>query len=235
MIIASKKRRENIAEYILYMWQIEDLIRANGLDINKIKTNVIDSFQLDEAQKKEMEQWYESLIDMMRREGVAEKGHLQINKNILNQLVRLHQALLNDPEFPEYSAEFYRTLPYIVELRSKAGDAKVGEIETCFTALYGMLMMRLQKKEMSEETLNDAEPRLPSRRGGQALQTSRQRIRAGRSRGQSAVACGSQSEVGSANRGAAERIIHQPSLAPHIRLPNTCSRYLPPIIICQSL
>ena len=135
MIIASKKRRENIAEYILYMWQIEDLIRANGLDINKIKTNVIDSFQLDEAQKKEMEQWYESLIDMMRREGVAEKGHLQINKNILNQLVRLHQALLNDPEFPEYSA-------------------KVGEIETCFTALYGMLMMRLQKKEMSEETLN---------------------------------------------------------------------------------
>ena len=150
MIIASKKRRENIAEYILYMWQIEDLIRANGLDINKIKTNVIDSFQLDEAQKKEMEQWYESLIDMMRREGVAEKGHLQINKNILNQLVRLHQALLNDPEFPEYSAEFYRTLPYIVELRSKAGDAKVGEIETCFNALYGMLMMRLQKKEMSE-------------------------------------------------------------------------------------
>lgn len=154
MIIASKKRKENIAEYILYMWQIEDLIRANGLDIDGIKANVIDSFQLDEAQKVEMTQWYESLIDMMRREGVTEKGHLQINKNMLNQLVRLHQALLNDPEFPEYSAEFYRTLPFIVELRSKAGDAKVGEIETCFTALYGMLMMRLQKKEMSQETLD---------------------------------------------------------------------------------
>ncbi len=154
MIIASKKRKENIAEYILYMWQIEDLIRANGLDIDKIKKNVIDSFQLDDAQKEEMTQWYESLIDMMRREGVVEKGHLQINKNMLHQLVSLHQALLNDPEFPEYSAEFYRTLPYIVELRSKAGDAKVGEIETCFTALYGMLMMRLQKKELSEETLN---------------------------------------------------------------------------------
>lgn len=153
MIIASKKRKENIAEYILYMWQIEDLIRANGLDIDKIRANVIDSFQIDEAQKEEMTQWYESLIDMMRREGVTEKGHLQINKNILNQLVRLHQALLNDPKFPEYSAEFYRTLPFIVELRSKAGGAKVGEIETCFTALYGMLMMRLRKQEMSEETL----------------------------------------------------------------------------------
>ncbi len=153
MILASQKRKENIAEYILYMWQIEDLIRANGLDIDKIKENVIDRYQgLSEAQRRDMTEWYEALIDMMRREGVQQSGHLQINKNILNQLVQLHQALLADPSFPEYTAEFYRTLPYIVELRSKAGESKTGEIETCFTALYGMLLMRLQKKEMSPET-----------------------------------------------------------------------------------
>ncbi len=154
MIVASKKRKENIAEYLLYMWQIEDLIRANGLDIDKIRTNIIDKFNLDETQRREMTEWYESLIDMMRREGVAEHGHLQMNKNILNQLVQLHQALLKDPAFPEYTAEFYRTLPYIVELRGKAGENQVGEIETCFTALYGMLMMRLQQKETSEATRN---------------------------------------------------------------------------------
>jgi len=152
MIIASKKRKENIAEYILYMWQIEDLIRANDFDMARIRTNVIDRFGLDESRKKEMEEWYESLIDMMRREGVTEKGHLQINRNILNQLVQLHQALLADPAFPEYTAEFYRTLPFIVELRGKAGENKVGEIETCFTALYGMLMMRLKQQEPSEAT-----------------------------------------------------------------------------------
>lgn len=154
MIVASKKRKENIAEYLLYMWQIEDLIRANGLDIDKLRTNIIDKFNLDETQRREMTEWYESLIDMMRREGVTEHGHLQMNKNILNQLVQLHQALLKDPAFPEYTAEFYRTLPYIVELRGKAGENQVGEIETCFTALYGMLMMRLQQKETSEATRN---------------------------------------------------------------------------------
>ena len=154
MIVASKKRKENIAEYLLYMWQIEDLIRANGLDIDKIRTNIIDKFNLDETQRREMTEWYESLIDMMRREGVTEHGHLQMNKNSLNQLVQLHQALLKDPAFPEYTAEFYRTLPYIVELRGKAGENQVGEIETCFTALYGMLMMRLQQKETSEATRN---------------------------------------------------------------------------------
>ena len=53
MIVASKKRKENIAEYLLYMWQIEDLIRANGLDIDKIRTNIIDKFNLDETQRRE--------------------------------------------------------------------------------------------------------------------------------------------------------------------------------------
>lgn len=154
MIIASKKRKENIGEYILYMWQIEDIIRANNLDIEKIKHNVIDKFQLTDAQRGEITEWYESLIDMMRREGVTEHGHLQINRNVMGDLVRLHQALLADPQFPEYTAEFYRTLPHIVELRGKAGENAVGEIETCFTALYGMLMMRLQGKEISEATRN---------------------------------------------------------------------------------
>ncbi len=154
MFTASQKRQENIAEYLLYMWQIEDLIRANGLDIDKIRENVIDRFtSLTEAQRQEMTEWYESLIDMMRREGVESKGHLQINRNVLSSLVDLHQTLLKDPEFAEYTAEFYRALPYIVELRSKAGEDKPGEIETCFNALYGMLMMRLQKKDISEETL----------------------------------------------------------------------------------
>lgn len=152
MFIASQKRKENIAEYLLYMWQIEDLIRANSLDIDKIKANVIDKSGLDDAQKKEMTEWYESLIDMMRREGVEEKGHLQLNKNVLVQLVELHNALLKDPRFASYTQKFYAALPVIVDLRSKAGTTPNGEIETCFDALYGMLMLRLRGKEISPAT-----------------------------------------------------------------------------------
>lgn len=152
MIIASQKRKENIAEYLLYMWQIEDMIRANALDIDKITANVIDRYTLTPEQRKEMIEWYESLIDMMRREGVEKSGHLQLNKNTIIQLVDLHNALLSDPRFPDYSAEYYKTLPYIVELRSKSGEQKAGEIETCFNALYGMLMLRLQGKEITPET-----------------------------------------------------------------------------------
>ena len=157
MITASAKKKENIAEYLLYMWQIEDLIRANNLDIDKIQTNIIDKYKdLSEEQRKEMRDWYESLIDMMRREDVKEYGHLQINKNVIIALDDLNRRLLADSKYASYSAQYYHTLPLIVELRAKSGDNKSGEIETCFNALYGILLLRLQGKEISEETLQAA-------------------------------------------------------------------------------
>jgi len=152
MYIASTKRKENIAEYLLYMWQIEDLIRANELDIDKVTSNIIDKYQLTDEQRNELIGWYESLIDMMRRENVEKSGHLQLNKNVLIQLNDLHHELLKSPKYPKYGAEFYRTLPFIVELRAKQGDEKLGELETCFTALYGALIMRLRGKDISPET-----------------------------------------------------------------------------------
>ena len=154
MFIASQKKKENIAEYLLYMWQIEDLIRANDLDIDRIQHSIIDSYSgIDDDRKKELREWYESLIDMMRREDVVEKGHLQLNKNVLIQLNDLHKKLLADSKFADYATEFYKTLPYIVELRAKAGENKADEIETCFNALYGLLMLRLANKEITAETL----------------------------------------------------------------------------------
>ena len=157
MFIASNKKKENIAEYLLYMWQIEDIIRANNLDIDKIEETIINKYsELSEQQKKELKEWYESLIDMMLREGVKEKGHLQINKNVILALEDLSKRLLADPKFASYAAQYYHTLPLIVELRAKAGDEKADELETCFNALYGILMLRLQGKEISEETLQAA-------------------------------------------------------------------------------
>lgn len=153
MFIASAKRKENIAEYLLYMWQIEDIIRANSLDIDLIKRNVIDKIpELGAEEKSQLTDWYESLIDMMRREEVTEKGHLQMNNNIIGDLADLHRRVLADPSFQEYHKEFYATLPYIVELRAKSGSDKAGEIETCFNALYGVLLLRLKHAEISNET-----------------------------------------------------------------------------------
>ena len=75
-----------------------------------------------------------------------------MNKNIIGTLADLNKRILADPKFVDYHKEFYATLPYIVELRAKAGDNPAGEIETCFNALYGWLMMKLKGAEISENT-----------------------------------------------------------------------------------
>ena len=153
MIISQAKRKENIAEYLLYMWQVEDIIRAYGLDINKIKAGVIDRYDVDETTRKEITDWWEGLIMMMQHEGKQQGGHLQINKNVLIRLNDLHNELMQSPKYAEYGAEFHKTLPFIVELRSKTPEAQqVDELETCFNALYGTLLLKLQGKEMSKDT-----------------------------------------------------------------------------------
>ena len=152
MFIGKQLRKSNIAEYLLYMWQVEDLIRANGLDIEKIKTSIIDPYPVDESQRKALTQWYEELIDMMHREGVTHSGHLQINKNIIIMLTDLHLRLMRSPKVPAYATAYYKVLPYIVELRARGDKKDVSEIENCFDALYGVMLLRLQKKEVSRET-----------------------------------------------------------------------------------
>lgn len=153
MIIANIKRRENIAEYLLYMWQVEDIMRASGLDINVIDRDIISRYDLNDEQRAQERDWWESLIMMMKAEGVTQKGHLQINKNVLIRLTDLHNMLLGDPRFAQYTAQFYRTLPYIVELRAKVpAEQQAGELETCFNALYGVLLLKLQGREISADT-----------------------------------------------------------------------------------
>ena len=119
MIIAKQKRKENIAEYLLYMWQVEDLIRANHLDMEAIRRTVVERYGQPEEVKEEIACWYEELIEMMRSEGVQEKGHIQLNKNVIITLTDLHLRLLKSPKEMIYSAAYYKTLPFIVQLRAK--------------------------------------------------------------------------------------------------------------------
>ncbi|MBQ2339780.1 MAG: DUF4924 family protein [Bacteroidaceae bacterium] len=152
MYISQKLQKENIAEYLLYMWQVEDLIRANGLDIDKLQESYLNRFKLEGKEADAQREWYENLIEMMRSEGVQEKGHLQINKSVITMLNDLHNELLKSPKHPYYSAAYYKALPYIVELRNRSNTQDECEIENCFDAMYGLMMLRLQGKPVSEDT-----------------------------------------------------------------------------------
>ena len=154
MFVSRELRKKNIAEYLLYMWQVEDLLRANDLSLDRIKSVVVEPYGLTPDVEEEMLQWYGNLLEMMSLEGVKEKGHLQINRNVIINLTDLHLRLLKSPKMPYYSAAYYKALPFIVEFRTKSEGRDKGEIENCFDALYMLWLMKLQKREINEATIN---------------------------------------------------------------------------------
>lgn len=152
MFVAKELKKKSIAEYLLYMWQVEDIIRAYGCSLTRIQNEYINQFDYTDEQKEEETDWFGDLIRMMNSEGCRENGHLAINQIIIQQLSELHLQLLDSTKFPFYNTEYYRVLPFIVELRQRGNDENEDEIETCFNALYGTMLLRLQKKEISENT-----------------------------------------------------------------------------------
>ena len=152
MIIADKLSKTNRAEFILYLWQVEDLLRAFQLDFERVKSEYLVRFDLDETKRSETEKWYENLCAMLREEGLQQGGHLQIHKNILADLEDFHLRLLASQKFPYYREMYHRVLSYIVEVRAKGENTNATELETCFNTLYGLLLLKLQKKDISTET-----------------------------------------------------------------------------------
>lgn len=171
MFVAKELRKKSISEYLLYMWQVEDIIRAFGCSLPAIEKNYISKFDYTDEQKEEETDWYGNLVRMMNAEGKREQGHLQINQVVMDDLVDLHKRLLDSNRYPFYSAEYYKVLPFIVEIRSKnkRAESKIkeegsteaplieaneneSEIETCFDVLYGIMLLRLQKKPITPET-----------------------------------------------------------------------------------
>ena len=126
-------KKDNIAEYILQTWQMEDLVRA---------------FKDDEAL--EMNTYLHDLKNMMRYEGVMEHGHVQIAEIAVQEMDELHHQLYD--EEATYRAAWLQLMPSINILKAKTDRPTQSDMEMCLTFLYEIMLLRLQKKPISSET-----------------------------------------------------------------------------------
>lgn len=126
-----KSKKENIAEYILYLWQMEDYLRAF-------------------PQNAEATPELHDLNEMMHREGILEGGHLALAQNALAELEELHRALWDEDAM--YRAAIIRMQPSLNLLKAKTDRPTMSDIEACLTLLYQIMLLRLQKREISPET-----------------------------------------------------------------------------------
>ncbi|MBW8325208.1 MAG: DUF4924 family protein [Prolixibacteraceae bacterium] len=152
MLVAHEKRKTNIAEYILYMWQIEDLLRACSFDPEIIGQQLVARFQANKNTEKEITDWYLSLASAMNKENIREKGHLLAITNNLNDLNEFHLKMLEQQNDQEYLHLYRVNSGAIAELMQRSGNSAQNEIEACLNALYGLMTLKLKKAEISEST-----------------------------------------------------------------------------------
>jgi len=126
-----RTKKDNIAEYILYLWQLEDYLRAFP------------------EQADATEELHE-LNEMMHREGIMEGGHLQLAQNALAEMEDLHRALLEEDAM--YRAALIRLTPQLNLLKAKTDRPTMSDIEACLVLLYQIMLLRLQKREITPQT-----------------------------------------------------------------------------------
>ena len=152
MDLLGTKRREHAAGYVISMWHLEDLLRAYHLDLKAVEGILVKPMDTDPETTREVRAWYADLIRRMREEGIEERGHLDEVNEVLEELRSVHDALINQVQDPAYVQAYLQVEQDIRAVQRQTGGAELDPIEACFTAVYGVMLLKAQGTAISEAT-----------------------------------------------------------------------------------
>lgn len=147
MIPAEIKKRENIAEYIIHMYQTEDLIVTYDFNLDEILRYVIQHMSKDENELKALLLWYAGIIDNMNKENLPSSGHrLSSTQAYVDKLSAMHTQLINNDA--EYS-EIFAAARNDLDEQAKLSNGKISDpVQLCINAVYGRLVISLAGKKL---------------------------------------------------------------------------------------
>ena len=155
MDIALAKRKQNIAEYILYLWQLEDLLRALQFSPEAIYSQLVAPREVDEQQKHLYLLWYMDIVNLLKKEGKEQSGHLEHTLHLIGDMHNLHLQLMQNPIGAHYRQTFARLAPQLPRLRELLKRDEVSETELSFRALYAAMLYRIKGDKKREELIRD--------------------------------------------------------------------------------
>ncbi|MBV6405605.1 MAG: DUF4924 family protein [Flavobacteriales bacterium] len=148
-----QERRDNVAAYVVRMWHLEDVLRAVRFDPEAIRTRLVEPMEADAEQKIQAQRWYTALAERMVKDGITRQGHLPEVVEAITDLETLHHTLLNVLEDPAYVHRYMDARADIDSLlQQRDAEDPAGVVETCFTGLYGVMLLRAQGRVVSEAT-----------------------------------------------------------------------------------
>ena len=155
MDIAQAKRKENIAEYILYIWQLEDLLRALQFSPEAIYSQLVAPRQVEEEQKHLFLLWYMDIVNLLRKEGKEQSGHLEHSLHLIADMHNLHLQLMQNPIGEHYRQTFSKLAPQLPQLRTMLKSENISDTELAFRALYAAMLYRIKGDKSHSEAVAD--------------------------------------------------------------------------------
>lgn len=150
--VAEKKKAQNIPEYIIYMYQMEDLLRAYNFDLDDIRQYVIIHYPISDSEKTETAKWFSDLAFEMKNAKAEETGHLPQTQELVDQLASIHWSLLKSDS--QYFTLYQNAKPHLIRLILESGEkAPKHEIQMAINAIYGQLLARLRSREVPTDIL----------------------------------------------------------------------------------
>lgn len=152
MFIAQQKKETNIAEYVIYMYQIEDVLRAYKFDIEKVRRHIIQPQVKSKSLEQEAVKWYAEIIEEMKSRQLETKGHLYRLGEVITELIYLHNTLKDVVKDKKFLDLLTAAEEHVEAFRKKSDLESNHLVEVCLQALYMKLLLRLQKKEIGGES-----------------------------------------------------------------------------------
>lgn len=146
---AASKRDQHVVEYLLYEWQMEDLVRAVEFDLGALRLHLSSAYEGDRLDAELT--WFADLMRDLKRENKLGSGHRMALDELMVELTMLHRTLLDVLQDKDYKEVVDAAQPHLAAMEAR-GEAGKSEVESMLIALYGWLVLRMSGKSVTPET-----------------------------------------------------------------------------------
>lgn len=151
------RAQENISEYILFLWQLEDLLRAFQYDLNSVQEKYVQhAFEKPADQEEVLSMLYILLEEMKKEEDAV--AHAKSTRGSMILLEKVHSYLRDEVEDKMYMALVGACDEVVSDfLKNKADEKSMPFTEICINIMYGILTLRLRKMPITKQTQDAAD------------------------------------------------------------------------------
>jgi hypothetical protein len=151
MTVAQVKKEQHIVDHLLFCWQMEDLVRAANFDRDSLKEWAERQAEAEGTSPEEEVHWLLALADDLKASKAVEEGHSSQVQETMMELAHLHELLVGALVDAAYQEAYNEAKPLLDEL-TKRIQRDMHPVEKLSIGLYGWLVLRMKKTEVSAET-----------------------------------------------------------------------------------